>query len=91
MITHTKQVQERRDDESLSYECTMAFLSKDTEHLYDRRVQGEDGCFIRINHATKYKPDGSIQWRLIYNSKGEVIGTEKGSHYTQDPKQMELL
>lgn len=79
MITHTKDVKEYNDDGNLRYECTMAFLSPENEHLYDRRIGDKGNSFIRINHATKYRKDGSIEWRLIYNGKGEVIGTHKGS------------
>lgn len=79
MITHTKDIKEYREDGSLQYECTMAFLKKGTEHLYDKRIVQDNGnCFIRINHATKYKINGTIEWRLIYNDNGRVIGTHKG-------------
>jgi len=78
MITHTKEVKEYREDGSLMYECTMAFLSAETEHLYDRRIGDKGKSFIRINQATKYKKDGSVEWRHIYNDKGEVISTHKG-------------
>ncbi len=78
MITHTKKIKEYRKDGSLRYECTMAFLSAETEHLYDRRVGNKGQSFIRINYATKYNKNGDIEWRLIYNKKGEVIGTDKG-------------
>lgn len=79
MITHTKDIKEFRKDGSLRYECTMAFLSHETEHLYDRRVGDKGKSFIRINYATKYKIDGTIEWRHIYNDKGEVIGTHNGT------------
>ena len=79
MIIHTKDIKEYRDDGSLRYECTMAFLSPESEHLYDRRIGDKGKSFIRINHATKYRLDGSIEWRLIYNNKGEVIGNKHGS------------
>jgi hypothetical protein len=58
-------VKEYREDGSLMYECTMAFLSPGSEHLYDRRIGEKGKSFIRINHATKYKKDGSIEWRHI--------------------------
>ncbi len=82
MITHTKEIKEYRQDGSLMYECTMAFLAPLSEHLYDRRVTGKYGTFIRINHATKYKKDGSVEWKLIYNDYGEVIGTDRGACMT---------
>lgn len=79
MITRIKEIKEYREDGSLNYECTIAFLSPESEHLYDRRIGDKGKSFIRINHATKYCKDGSIEWRLIYNRKGEVIGTHRGS------------
>ena len=73
-----EEVKEYRNDGSLIYECTIRNLSKSEERFFDRRV-GESGkSFIRINKATKYKKDGSIEWRLIYNDKGDVIGTHRG-------------
>ena len=75
-----KRVKEYREDGSLQYECTKAFLKKGTEHLYDKRIIQNNGkSFIRLNHSTKYRKDGSIEWRLIYNNKGIVVGSEKGS------------
>ena len=74
-----KEVKEYRKDGSLMYECTKRFLSKNEEHLYDRRIGINGSTFIRINTATKYREDGTIQWRLIYNDNGEVIGNAKGS------------
>ena len=82
MTTHTEEVKEYRDNGSLRYECTKAFIKTGTEHLYDKRIGNNGGAFIRINHATKYRKDGSIEWRLIYNSKGVVIGSEKRSVVT---------
>ena len=79
MITHTKDIKEYRQDGTLRYECTMAFLAPETEHLYDRRIGEKGKSFIRINQATKYKIDGNIEWRHIYNDKGEVIGTHRGT------------
>ena len=73
-----QEVKEYRKDGSLMYECTMRFLSKNEEHLFDRRIGSNGNTFIRIKHATKYKKDGTIEWRLIYNNRGEVIGTHKG-------------
>ena len=73
-----EEVKEYRNDGSLIYECTIRNLSKSEERFFDRRV-GESGkSFIRINYATKYREDGSIEWRLIYNDKGEVVGTHRG-------------
>lgn len=68
-----QEIKEYREDGSLMYECTKLFLNKKEEHLFDRRIGKNDQTFIRIKHATKYKKDGSIDWRLIYNDKGEVI------------------
>jgi len=79
MITHTEDVKEYRKDGSLQYECTMAFLEPKRADLYDRRIGNEEKSFIRINHATKYRIDGSVEWRLIYNDKGEVIGNKHGT------------
>jgi len=73
MITKEKKIKEYRKDGSLMYECTIAYLSRLSEHLYPKRIVTQDGCFIRINHATKYRKDGTIEWRLIYNNYGEVI------------------
>lgn len=84
MITHTKEVKEYRKDGSLQYECTKAFIKPRTEHLYDKRIGNDGGAFIRINHATKYRKDGSIEWRLIYNNKGVVVGDEKGGLTNKD-------
>jgi hypothetical protein len=47
--------------------------------LYDKRIGEKGKSFIRINKATKYKIDGSIEWQHIYNDMGEVIGTHKGT------------
>lgn len=74
-----QEVKEYREDGSLRYECTKRFLSESEEHLYDRRIGEKGRSFIRINQATKYKKDGSIEWRLIYNSYGKVIGNKDGS------------
>lgn len=74
-----QEVKEYRKDGSLMYECTKRFLNKNQEHLFDRRIRDNENAFIRINHATKYNADGTIEWRLIYNDKGDVIGNEKGS------------
>lgn len=67
-----EEVKEYREDGSLMYECTKRFLYKQEEHLYDRRIGTNGKTFIRIKHATKYKKDGTIQWRLIYDDFGEV-------------------
>lgn len=74
-----QEVKEYRKDGSLMYECTKRFLDKNEECLFDRRIGTNGSTFIRINHATKYNADGTIQWRLIYNDKGDVIGNQKGS------------
>lgn len=80
MITHTNQVKDCRPDGALMYEATLAYLSPESAYLYDRRIIQDDGrCFIRINHATKYRKDGSIEWRQIYNDMGQIVGSEKGS------------
>jgi len=75
----TKEVREYREDGSLRYECTMKFLSKNEKHLYKKRIEKDGKSFIRINHSTKYRKDGSIEWRLIYNQWGKPIGNERGS------------
>lgn len=74
-----EEIKEYRKDGSLMYECTKRILSKSEEHLFDRRIGLNGNTFIRIKHATKYNKDGSIQWRLIYNDSGEVIGNANGS------------
>ena len=74
-----KAEKEYRKDGSLMYECTKRFLNKNEEHLFDRRIGTNGSTFIRINQATKYKEDGTIQWRLIYNDKGDVIGNQRGA------------
>jgi len=74
-----EEVKEYRNDGSLMYECTKRYLPKNEEHLFDRRIGVNGNTFIRINKATKYNKDGTIQWRLIYNDKGDVIGNERGS------------
>jgi hypothetical protein len=79
MITHTKKIKEYRKDSSLRYECTLAYIAPETEYLYDKRIGEKGKSFIRINKATKYKIDGSIEWQHIYNDMGEVIGTHKGT------------
>ena len=75
MITEIQEVKEYREDGSLRYECTMAWLSKESEQMYENRIINEQTgrCFIRINHATKYRKDGSIEWKLIYNDYGVPI------------------
>jgi len=83
MITHREEIKEYRDDGTLRYECTHAYLSPLSQHLYSRRIIGKNGPFIRINHATKYRKDRSIEWRLIYNDYGEVIGNERGTSVTK--------
>lgn len=79
MVTKEEEIKKYREDGSLMYECTIAYLHPSKQHLYDRRMTGKKGCFIRVNHATKYKQSGDIEWRLIYNNYGEVIGTHKGT------------
>lgn len=79
MVTKEEEIKKYREDGSLMYECTLAYLHPSKQYLYDRRIITKKGAAIRINHATKYKKDGSIEWRLIYNDKGEVIGTHKGT------------
>ena len=78
MIVKTEEVKEHRNDGTLRYECTKAYISPETEHLYDRRIGDRGNCFVRIKQATKYRKDGSIEWRHIYNDKGVLIGNEKG-------------
>lgn len=75
MITEEKEIKEYREDGSLRYECTWAYLSKETDHLYENRRKDEETgrSFIRIKHATKYRPDGSIEWKLIYNHNGVAV------------------
>ena len=68
-----QEVKEYRKDGSLMYECTKRFLNKNEEHLFDRRIGTNGNTFIRINQATKYKEDGTIQWQLIYDKKGCVV------------------
>lgn len=42
MITHTKEIKEYREDGSLMYECTMAFLSTETGiYIIDELVKKE--------------------------------------------------
>ena len=72
-------VKEYRKDGSLMYECTKRFLEKHEEHFFDRRIGKNGKTFIRINQATKYRKDGGIEWRLIYNDYGEVVGNQKGT------------
>ena len=67
-----EEIKEYRKDGSLMYECTKRFLDKNEEHLFDRRIGLNGKTFIRINHATKYKADGAVQWRLVYDEFGEV-------------------
>jgi len=75
MITEEKVIKEYREDGSLRYECTLAYLSKETEHLYENRRQDPESgkCFIRIKHAAKYRKDGSLEWKLIYNHLGVAV------------------
>lgn len=74
----TEEVKEYYKNGTLRYECTKLFLSKAKEHLYDRRIITPSGeAFIRIKHAAKYRKDGTLQWKLIYDEKGEVIPKHK--------------
>ena len=67
-------------DGSIRYECTISNLSPAFRYLYANRIMRDDGsCFIRINKATKYKKDGSIEWRIIYNDYGQIIGDQFGT------------
>ena len=72
-----QEIKEYREDGSLMYECTKRFLPKSEEHLFDKRVGSSGNTFIRINSAIKYKKDGTVQWKLLYNDMGEVVGNHK--------------
>ncbi len=68
---------EYRNDGSLFYEETFAFLDKkeveDDQSIWENVRTDESGSyFIRINKCTKYKKDGSVQWQLEYEENGKV-------------------
>lgn len=63
----------------LFYECTFAFIREEDISFNNNTttgfpatavITGENGPFIRINHATRYNPDGSVQWSIEYNENG---------------------
>lgn len=70
-----KEIKEYRKNGTLKYECTMAYIRKGSEYLFDRRIQQfSDGrCFIYINTTKKYKENGKLEWALTYNAQGELI------------------
>lgn len=87
MITHKKDIIEYHKNRKIQYTCTMAFLSKETEHLYDARICGEKGSFIRVDFARRYWDNGQLNWSLEYDEKGKVISSQ---HFYQDGTVMKL-
>lgn len=77
MITHTEEIKEYREDGSLQYECTFAFIAKGYEHLYCYFGWKGEQQKARIGHATKYNKDGSINWRFNYDEFGNIISVER--------------
>lgn len=75
MITHTEEERAYYDDGRLMYECTYAYIAPLFAHLYeDGGIRMKCGTIvIRINHATRYLRDGSVQWKLIYDEFGRVV------------------
>lgn len=58
----------------LRYECYTGTIRKGYEYKFDRRVTGKDGrSRVRLIHATKYRQNGDIEWKHIYDDYGEVI------------------
>lgn len=53
---------------------TRAYLHPSYKHLYlSTRVDSNDGSFIRVGDNTKYRQNGSIEWRLVRDDGGHVI------------------
>ena len=87
MITHKKHIIEYHKNGKTSYSCSMAFLSNETKHLFDARIEGEMGSFIRIGFAKKFWDNGQLNWSLEYDEKGNAINSK---HFYKDGSVMKF-
>lgn len=76
----TKEYKEYHENGQLSYKEKRVYLHKDTEFLYDNRIQGDNGsCFIRTGVQAKYHDNGVLAWKLTRDNLGNVVAVDKGN------------
>lgn len=75
-LGETKTIKKFREDGSLMYEAAISFI-KSHEGWFPKRIQMEDGNEFIYGDSTKYRKDGSIEWRMIRDEFGNLITVER--------------
>lgn len=81
-ITKIEEEKKHYDNGTLKYECFWGVIRTGFEHLFDnRRNFKNDGFYrVRLKYSAKYKRNGEIEWKHIYNDNGELIQVVKQGH-----------
>lgn len=73
MILYTEKEEEYHADGSVLWHGEFAYILEDTIKQYYGVTITDRGPRIRIGAHEKFHQNGTLAWRLVYDSNGEVI------------------